>query len=46
MSEVPHQAPHPRGDQLVEKLEDAAILLALFSIAAIIAVILLLFIVL
>jgi hypothetical protein len=46
MSEVPHQAPHPRGDQLVEKIEDAAILLALFSVAAIIAAILLLFIVL
>jgi hypothetical protein len=46
MSEVPHQAPHPRGDQLGDKIEDAAILLALFSVAAIIAVTLLLFVVL
>ena len=46
MSEVPHQAPHPRGDQLVNKIEDAAVLLGLFSVAAIIAVTLLLFVVL
>jgi len=46
MSEVPHQAPHLRDDQLGERIEDAAILLALFSFAAIIAVTLLLFVVL
>ena len=46
MSEHPHQAPRVRGQQLGERLEDAAFLLMLFSGAAIIAAILILFFVL
>jgi hypothetical protein len=46
MSEQPHQAPRVRGAQLVERIEDAAVLVTLFSGAAIIAAILLLFVVL
>ena len=46
MSETPHQAPRVRGAQLVERIEDAAFLATLFSGAAIVAAILLLFLVL
>ena len=45
-SQIPHQAPRVRGAQLVDRIEDAAFLLTLFSAAAIIAAILLLFVVL
>jgi hypothetical protein len=44
-SQIPHQAPHERGAQLVARIEDAAFLLTLFSAVAIIASILLLFVV-
>jgi hypothetical protein len=44
--QIPHQAPHVRGAQLGERLEDAAFLLTLFSGAAIVVAILLLFVVL
>lgn len=44
-SQIPHQAPHVRGAQLVDRVEDAAFLLTLFSAVAIIAAILLLFLV-
>ena len=44
-SQIPHQAPRVRGAQLVDRVEDAAFLLTLFSVAAIIAVVLLLFVV-
>jgi hypothetical protein len=46
MSEQPHQAPPVRGAQLVERIEDAAFLLTLFSGAAIVLATLLLFVVL
>ena len=43
MTEHPH---HARGEQLAERIEDAAFLLTLFSGAAIVVAILLLFVVL
>ena len=46
MSDHLHQAPHGRGEHLGDRIEDAAWLLALFSGAAIIVAILLLFVVL
>ena len=45
-SEIPHQAPPVRGEQLVDRIEDAAVLLALFSGVAIAVTILLLFVLL
>jgi hypothetical protein len=45
-SDIPHQAPRVRGEQLVARIEDAAVLLMLFSGAAIVVAILLLFVVL
>jgi hypothetical protein len=45
-SQIPHQAPQVREGQIIERIEDAAFLLTLFSAAAIIAAILLLFFVL
>jgi hypothetical protein len=45
-SEIPHQAPRVRGEQLVDRIEDAAVLLALFSGVAIAVTVLLLFVVL
>jgi hypothetical protein len=45
-SEIPHQAPKVRGEQLVDRIEDAAVLLTLFSGVAIAVAILLLFVVL
>ncbi len=44
-SQIPRQAPRVRGAQFVDRIEDAAFLLALFSGAAIVAAILLLFLV-
>ena len=45
-SDIPHQAPRLRGAQLVDRIEDAAVLLTLFSGVAIVVAILLLFVVL
>jgi hypothetical protein len=46
MNEHPHQAPRVRGAELVDRIEDAAFLLTLFSGAAIVAAILILILVL
>jgi hypothetical protein len=45
-TDIPHQAPRVRGEQLVDRIEDAAVLVTLFSGVAIVVAILLLFVVL
>ena len=45
-SDIPHQAPRLRGEQLVDRIEDGAVIVTLFSGVAIVVAILLLFVVL